>query len=268
MKKFIFSFLVLGALIGFSSCSNDEVEGNAKFSLRLTDAPGDFEEVLIDVQEVKVHFQAEGEEDGEWVTLSGVNAQVYNLLDFTNGVDVLLAETEMPVGLISQIRLVLGDNNQVKVNGEYYDIKTPSAQQSGLKLNVHAELVAGVTYRMWLDFDAGRSIVKKGNGGFSLKPVIRTFTEATSGAITGVVDPVEVAPYVGAVTSENDTIGTYADPETGYFLIRALAAGDYKVVFLPGDESGYLKKEVEGVVVTTGTVTDMETVEIEAVVVE
>ena len=60
-------------------------------------------------------------------------------------------------------------------------LTTPSAQHSGLKLNVHAELTEGITYKILLDFDAARSIVKTGSGAYNLKPVIRTITEATSG---------------------------------------------------------------------------------------
>ncbi len=43
-------------------------------------------------------------------------------------------------------------------------MKTPSAQQSGLKLNVHEEFLQGVAYEYIIDFDAARSIVKTGNG--------------------------------------------------------------------------------------------------------
>lgn len=169
------------------------MEENAKLRIILTDAPANYQEVLIDIQEVRVHSAADGEEGG-WRTLSDINAGVYNLLDFTNGVDTLIAEEEMPFGTISQIRLMLGENNRIKKGGEYYVIKTPSAQQSGLKLKVHADLNRGVTYHLWLDFDAGRSIVEKGNGSYSLKPVIRVFTEATSGAIKGFVAPLEAGP--------------------------------------------------------------------------
>ncbi len=260
MKKVFLTLLVIVTAIIVYSCSDDE-QGNAKLSLRLTDSPGDYEEVLIDVQEVKVNFQVEGEEETSWITLDGVVPNVYNLLELTNGVDVLLTEEELPIGTISQIRLVLGDNNQVKVDGQYYDIKTPSAQQSGLKLNVHADLEAGLTYRMWIDFDAGRSIVEKGNGDYALKPVIRTFTEATSGAIKGVVSPIQTRAYIHAISENLDTVSTYADQETGAFLIRALDQGEYKVKFIPEDD--YLEKENEGVEVSVGVVTDLGVVELE-----
>ncbi len=263
MKKSKFFSVIIGALFIFASCSDEN--GDAKLSLRLTDAPADFEEVLIDIQEVRVNMSDNGDESG-WISLDGIQSGVYNLLDLTNGMDTVLAEEYLPVGTISQIRLVLGENNKVKKNGEYFDIKTPSAQQSGLKLNVHAELEAGITYRLWLDFDAGRSIVEKGNGTFSLKPVIRTFTEATSGAIKGMITPVETKPYVYAISSAQDTFTTYADTITGYFFIRALPEGDYQLKIEPID--GYQIKEIDDVEVTIGNVADVGEVVIDEVVVE
>jgi hypothetical protein len=41
------------------------------------------------------------------------------------------------------------------------------------------------------DFDANKSIVKLGNGGYKLKPVIRTVETAISGAIKGTITPIE-----------------------------------------------------------------------------
>ena len=52
---------------------------------------------------------------------------------------------------------------------------TPSAQQSGLKINLNKILVQDSLNDVLLDFDANESVVEKGNGGYSLKPVVRVF---------------------------------------------------------------------------------------------
>lgn len=253
MKK-IFLMASAVALL-FAACNKSE--NKATLSVRLTDAPADYEEVLIDVKEVMINVSTEGDENG-WQTMEGMNAGVYNLLDFTNGMDTLLAEQELAAGKVSQMRLVLGDDNQVKKNGEYYELKTPSSQQSGLKFNIHADLVEGVTYKLWIDFDAGRSIVEKGNGTFSLKPVIRTFTEATSGAIKGEVSPVEAKPYVMAISANNDTLATYADTASGKFLIKGVEPGTYTVNLLPIE--GYVAA-IDTVEVVLGAAADLGLVE-------
>ena len=253
-KKFYLPVLVFSTIMFIAGCNESENDQNAVLQVMLTDAPADYDEVLIDIQDVQIHVSAV-EEDGAWQSLQ-VNKGIYNLLDFRNGMDTLLAFIELPPGMVSQMRLVLGPNNQVRTNGELHDLDTPSAQQSGLKFNIHATLTGGVVYKLWIDFDAARSIVIKGNGGFSLKPVIRTYTEAVSGAIAGHVSPVESLPYIMAV-SNGDTIGTFSG-ENGSFMIEAVPAGLWSVIFDPVDP--FLSDTVDHVAVENGFVTEMDTV--------
>src|SRR5258705_2673224 len=172
----------VGLLVGFVafiwSCSSHDSQ-LATVQVRLTDAPGDFEEVNIDIQDVQVNSDTSS---GGWVSLDVKNKGVYNLLKLTNGLDTLLGDIQLPEGEISQIRLILGNNNTVKVSGQSLALKTPSAQQSGLKIQVHTTLKAGVNYNITLDFDAARSIVATGNGSFNLKPVIRSVV-AVAGSV-------------------------------------------------------------------------------------
>ena len=236
------------AVFFMTSCSDDGAR-NARLEVRLTDAPGDYEAVNIDIVGVEVHSS----EGGGWQSLD-VAAGVYNLLDLTNGLDTLLGAIDLPPGELSQIRLVLGDNNSITVDGQTYDLSTPSGQQSGLKLNVHTNLVAGLTYTMVLDFDAARSIVLTGNGKYILKPVIRVITTATSGGIAGSVSNPASTPAVFAIIAP-DTLGsTFAD-STGHFMINGLPAGVYTVSFSPA--AGYTIADRTGVIVTVGNITDL-----------
>jgi len=241
-------WLVLVAAIGLTACSSDEQ--SARLEIRLTDAPGDYEAVYVDIQSVEVN--SESGESG-WKQLE-VNKGVYNLIDFTNGMDTLLATAILPAGKISQIRLKLGDGNTVVIDGETKDLTTPSGQQSGVKLNVHEELVEGVTYKLWLDFDAARSVVLTGSGKYILKPVIRTYSEAQSGAIKGVVTPAESLPAVFAITGLDTVATTYAD-ETGKFLLQGVPEGTYLVSFDPKD--GFDAFQKADVSVSNGAVTDL-----------
>jgi hypothetical protein len=249
-KQFLKWFAVAGFVLTMLSCSDDEK--NAKLQVWLTDAPGDYQEVNIDIIGVEIHRSDENTEQG-WQSLN-ISGGVYNLLELTNGLDTLLGEIEIPAGQISQIRLKLGNDNTIKVDDQLYDIDTPSGQQSGLKLQVHETLAEGITYKILLDFDVARSILKTGAGDFKLKPVIRTITEAQDGAIRGIVDPKESTPAIYAI-SNTDTLGTTYSDSTGHFLIRGLPAGTYNVVFSPNSDFSLTEKE--NVSVEIGTVTDI-----------
>jgi hypothetical protein len=74
--------------------------------------------------------------------------------------------------VLKELRLILGPGNSVMKDSVLYDLDTPSAQQSGLKIKIDKSL--GLAFdSLTVDFDAEKSIVETGNGKFILKPVIR-----------------------------------------------------------------------------------------------
>lgn len=254
-------FFCICCLLFMSACSEDteEVNGTARVQVRLTDAPGDYEEVNIEIMDVQVN--PEDDEEG-WVSLDSVNTGVYNLLQLTAGLDTLLGTAILPAGHMGQLRLILGNNNAVVENGNTHNLTTPSAQQSGLKLQINTELVAGATYQVLLDFDAAKSVVKAGNSGkYILKPVIRTIVEAQTGSIGGTLQPATTGAVIFAINGQ-DSVSTFASDE-GRFLLRGLPAGDYNVLVQPATSSGYADKLLEGASVQNGQLTDLGAIVLE-----
>ena len=131
--------------------------GETDFSVYLTDDPGTYDHVFLDIQGMEVHYSDDTNND-KWCTLKNFNAGSYDLLKFSNGKDTLLATDRIASKHIDQIRLILGDNSYVVVEGERYPLKTPSGQESGIKVNVDVTLTAGIQYELWTDFDANKSI--------------------------------------------------------------------------------------------------------------
>jgi hypothetical protein len=257
LKKMWSCFVFGGTLFFLTACESDEK--NARVQIWLTDAPGDYQEVNVEIKGVEIHTSENDDEQG-WTSLQ-VNGGVYNLLKLTNGLDTLLAEQEIPAGKISQIRLMLGDGNTIKVGGDVFDLGVPSGEQSGLKLQIHETLAEGITYKILLDFDVARSVLLTGNKSYKLKPVIRTITEAQNGAIKGSVTPEESNPAIYAIAGQ-DTLGTTYSDSTGHFLLRGIPAGSYELVFIPA--TGYKVVEKDPVTVQTGVVTDVGVMEIPA----
>lgn len=252
MNKILFVIPVLAAVLFMASCKDDDndMAGKGEMKVYLTDAPALYDAVNVDVQAVEVHTETQG-----WVSLN-VNPGVYNLLDYANGNDTLIASSALDVGRVSQIRLILGANNSIVVAGTSFPLQTPSAQQSGLKLNVQADIEPGVTYEMTLDFDASRSIVVTGNSSYILKPVIRVISAGVDGAISGTISPAAFGTTVYAA-SATDTAGTIVSA-SGYFLIGGLAAGNYDLMIdapLP-----YNDTTINNVTVNTGLTTDLNVV--------
>jgi len=251
---------------GFTSCSDDDAngpeEGNARLTVRMTDAPGDYDHVWVDIEDVMIKTEAGvGEEEAEWESLSNVETDRYDLLQLTGGVSQLLADVEIPAGYLDQIRLVLGPDNAVVVDGEEIPMATPSAQQSGLKLQVQQELEAGENYEYLLDFDVDESIVMNGNSGYILKPVIRMSAMANTGTIIGKVHPTNFQSLVKA-QSGSHTISAYTD-ESGNFTLHGVPEGTYQVTITPDDESGWEIITKDNVKVEDGEANELETIYLE-----
>lgn len=257
MKKFVFGIASICMLAFLVSCSSDD--GNnvpeqemARMSVKLTDAPGDYDAVFIDVQDVVIKYNGSQEE----ITIGEINTGVYNLLELTGGISVLLVDDEIPAGDISQIRLILGENNSIVVDGETFPLQTPSAQQSGLKINVNETLEGGIFYEFILDFDVDKSIVVQGNGDYLLKPVIRASTEANTGAITGAVLPLGIQTLVTAENASTE-ISAYTN-EVGIFVLSGVPAGTYTLSYEADASLGFPPIVVTGVEVVVGAVTEVD----------
>lgn len=233
-------FLIISCDISDDSNTGTDSE-TGTLRVYLTDAPADYEEVWIDIEEVRIHpnenDETENDDEG-WITVSDNPVRV-NLLDLTNGKFEVLGETELEAGQYSQIRLILGEDNEIVKDGVTHLLDTPSAQQSGLKMNINADIEGDQVYTLLLDFDASRSIVEAGNSGkYLLKPVLRTIELANTGAIEGTIEPAEALPWVYAIADEDTVAGTKAEGD-GDFRLIGLLTGTYELAIEPG-EGDYL----------------------------
>ncbi|MGJ7033764.1 DUF4382 domain-containing protein [Niabella hirudinis] len=269
--KFLFLPMAVAGILALASCSkndsnsNQPSDGQARVQFVLTDAPAAYDAVNISIKEVQLNMGTEGSET-HWVNypLSSSLAQPVNLLDLRNGDYMYMGEPlSLPPGSISQIRLILNDGNTVVVNGETHPLSTPSAQQSGLKIKFNQTLEPDGIYKIWLDFDASRSIVKAGNSGkYNLKPVLYAKLEAaTFGAIKGFVLPSEAGTTIYLLKGA-DTVASALPEKTGsqygegYYKFVNLDAGSYNLSFNAVDSTNFKDSTVNNVVVAAGKTTD------------
>src|ERR1700758_4399061 len=102
MKKIIFLCLAFVCL-GLGACKKDHSAANsamAHVSVKLTDAPGAYDAVILSVKSVIV-ITDKGQQ-----TLP-VSGGPIDILHFRLGKDTLLASQDIPAGTIQQVRLVL-----------------------------------------------------------------------------------------------------------------------------------------------------------------
>ena len=236
------------------SCKK-ETNTQATIELRLTDGPAMFEEVNIDVQGAEVHVNKDTASNSGWQSLD-VKKGIYNILKLNNGIDTVVGSTKLPLGDISEIRLILGDNNTVKVDGKVLPMVIPSSDKSGLKLKFVKKLLAGVSYKVVMDFDAGKSVreIKKGVE-YKMKPVIRLITEANNGSIRGEIGTTSCKTIVYAINGTDTLTSTYPSL-TNRFVLQGLPAGSYKVAVV-AEGTNCTSKMIDNVKVEIGKVTEV-----------
>ncbi len=224
-----------------------EEAGTGEGSLRvaLTDAPScGYDHVWVTIEKVRVHQSSTAADtEGGWSEVVVSPAKRVDLLELTNGVLEELGTTPLAAGQYSQIRLVLASNtgtgttsvaNAVQpTGGEVVPLSTPSAQQSGLKLQAHFEVAAGQMADLVLDFDACKSVVKAGNTGkYNLKPVVSVVPRVGAGLQGFVSTTLNLASTTVAAQQDGVTIRSTAPDATGKFSIPFLSAGTYSLVVM------------------------------------
>ncbi len=255
MKK-LKLFTALLAMTGFllvTRCNKNSYD--PKLSVSLTDSPGEFEALHLDVLKVSVMGDKAG-----WIDLD-TKADIYDVLKLNNGIAVNLASGNLVnERIIAKVKLTIGLRNDVVIDGVLHHLLFMNdLQVKSLEVIGDANYEAGMQRNnsILLDLDAAQSVIEK-NGTFFLDPVLRVFDARTEGFIKGLIMPVQARPAVMA-QGVNDAAGaspeftTYASP-SGEFLLRA-QAGVYNVTF--DAHSPFRDKMVKNITVKAGETADL-----------
>lgn len=270
------------AAILLYACSKDNSSqpqvvppGQQHLSIFMTDGPGFFDSVLIDIQSVQVlidtcehrdHWEWDDDHRGGgradscmiWDSLS-ITPGVYDLLSLRNGLDTLLASGTVADGKVKMIKIRLGPDNSLVKDSIHYPLHFPPGFDSVVAIRLFGgewEDHGVRRHRCWLDFDLGRSIIQVRQNEFFLRPVFRLFLMSSTGSISGSVQPWAARPVI---TVSNSTDTAYALPNwDGRFKVWGLKNGTYDV-FINGS-NGYQDTTITGVQVNAGQNTRLDPV--------
>ena len=195
-----------------------------------------------------------------WDTLD-IRPGIYNLLDLSNGADTLLASGITVAGKIKKIRLTLGTQNSVVIDSVQYPLRLWN-NYNRITINVRGEDIEEIRpgdLQIWLDFDAGRSVVRIQNNQFILKSFLRIWLPPQTAAIKGKILP-DRADAVVSVIANNDTLVAFPNSD-GRFKIRGIR-GTTADVYINATANGYRDTTLTGVAIQTGRETDIGTIQL------
>lgn len=267
MKKLFFAFFTSVFIVLLSSCS-DKISNNdpGRLVVRVTDAPFPIDMIdsaAVTITKVEIRKTGDGISDGNPFMVIFEDTVTLNLVDLRNGIVYELLDIEIPQGKYDLVRLYV-DNASLKIKeGDSYNVKVPSGQQTGIKLFIEPPLnvEGGLTSDVLLDFDLSRSFVMRGNlnnpsdfKGFIFKPVIRAVNATTEGKIAGMVtDTAKIKIKNPVVWVKQDTVvQTTVGDTLGRYAIIGLLPGTYSV---HATKENYDTVSFSGVKVVEGNLT-------------
>jgi len=272
--------LLVAFMLIFSACTKNGIDASAggKVAIYLTDGPGEFDSVFIDIQKVEVKIdtnsnhknnddrckddddrddhQKRKDDYGEWVNINFTPA-IIDVLGLRNGVETKLGEANIAAGTVRKIRITLGTKNRVVKAGVSSTLELRNETNNFLYVKLydkHRQRMADSTsVSVWVDFDVANSIYEK-DGKFYLKPVLRPFNNRNFGVVEGEVLPL-AAKAVVRITNGTGFNGVALPDREGEFKLRGLEPGTYTVTVqgIPP----YVDKVISNVVVTKGKETEL-----------
>jgi hypothetical protein len=244
MKKLFFTLFAATLILFFTGCSKTGDNGNGRLVIKITDAPfpvSYIESATVTVTKVEIRKAGDCVSDGNQFSVIWEGSSEFNLLELRNGLVEKLPDLAIPAGEYDLIRLYIDEASLKVKDGDSFNVKVPSGQQTGIKIFIRPGLVidGGLTSELILDFDLSRSFVMRGNmdspagiKGFIFKPVIRAVNNSTAGRLEGkVTDKTNVKIKEASIIVKQDTVVATAIADTmGYYAIIGLPSGTYSVL--------------------------------------
>jgi len=159
MKSLFFTLIIL---VCFTSCTieDNRADGQlAGINVQLKSTAGEFNKVFVEIEDVQLKVNQDGNAPNAWVSLNTINRGTYNLFDLRDDSELLLVDSfEMKATYIYGIRLVLGDNNFIDLNNTLHSLDITNLGNSTPSNLVKMELVPNRIYDFMIDIDIDKSL--------------------------------------------------------------------------------------------------------------
>jgi hypothetical protein len=256
--------LPLLAALAMAACDGGTgANGDARVSIRLTDAPGDLKEAWVKIDRIYLKGGQADSAGGGSVDLLTTGTDWVDLLTLSGGRTAeLVSGAVVPAGRYSELRLVVCEAYVIARNGDVYatsdtelpagvtadgTLQVPSGCSSGFKVKFQGDdpvELASESTIMTVDFDVSQSFGHQaGNSGrWVMHPVLHATAVGFAGGIGGTVGVAQgvALPTCGGAAVAVTAFVPQATAGTETFTSAVAADGRYAITVAPGTYSmGY-----------------------------
>jgi|GEM_PF-3509172 len=170
-NKFSLLF-ALSFVLFFSSCKKEDI-GSITVTVHDSGAATNYDEIVIDVRRVEVIYANANTNNEFGKYFLDAHPGAFDLAALRDSGDAEIANKHrMPIGELTEMRIVVGDENFIKVNGTTYNLIVSNAPTSGLTFPLDDKgIYAGQQAEIVLNIDIAASVQASGNT-FTLVPLI------------------------------------------------------------------------------------------------
>jgi len=259
MKRIlVFTLMIVCAGFTIQSCKKDNKVSQGKMEVRMTDSPGDFVALNVEIVKIEAYLENSG-----WVTINETSKEI-NILDLTNGAEVTIASaTTVQPGTYTKLKVTFSGENSLTFNGgsgqNTVNLSFGGGFSGNVEVPIHCTVTTGVTSSILLDFNVGSSIAQAG-GGFTMNPVIVEIADPSTG-VQGNISGTEKAAVTLSNGSYNASTFTNVN---GYFLIKGVPDGTYQMKIEAKAQGEILasQKSIQNVTITKGQIKSMGSIQI------
>ena len=166
-------FLTLACLVPLMACGASDAESVGSLSLQLTDSPGAFERVDVELSSAAIHDATQAPETG-WVAIP-LKTVTVNLVELRSGRELPLAQSSVPVGNYDRIEVSV-IKATVTIGGQAHPLTLEGGKERA-RVDYAFRVDPLDKTEMLLDFDAGASVRFDGDGSLRLDPHITVRSE-------------------------------------------------------------------------------------------
>jgi Domain of unknown function (DUF4382) len=166
MKTTLLPLLTIISLPFLFSCNKKEIK-TSPVEFYLMDSPAGYDSVNIHIKKIEAKVVADST---RWFSINTKDT-VVDLLNFQDSITLMMAHGTVPLGLLKEVRFILGNDNTVVVKGVSHPLQLESSDSPELTIPVDKNLNEAFNGFI-LDFDASQSIMQDSEG-YRLQPIVR-----------------------------------------------------------------------------------------------